>query len=508
MRRVFVLLVSGLGLGLVYAVGLAAGLPGESIRARALQVQPGRPASKGLSILASQPVTSTFTYQGLLSDGGSPANGLYDFEFLLFDDPLVGSQVGVTVTLEDVSVVDGLFTVPLDFTEVFDGRALWLEIRVRPGSDTGGYTILAPRQSLTAAPYALGLRPGATISGTINDPGQGMLNLSNGLGDGLYIHSVDSDAIMVESAGGNGLDVNFADGDGIDLGVTGGDGMFIGSTAGNGITLNSADEYGIYVNSAGLDGVYVDNADFDGVRVNQAGSEGFRVNSAGSDGVYVGAADGHGVNAVSTSAAHYGGYFQNTSTGGAGLYAEGGPNTADLILGRGVIGSFGGIQLNIDQDNNSSNSFVLTGNGGSSVAMFVDEAGNTTVFGNHTVLGTKSAMVQTQDHGPVKLYALESPENWFEDFGTAALDGGEATVAIEPVFAATVNLEQDYHVFLTPLGDCALYVAEKSPVAFTVRAHDGAACSIEFDYRIVAKRRGYEDVRLEPVDLDALAGGE
>ncbi|NJN83802.1 MAG: hypothetical protein HC802_17030 [Caldilineaceae bacterium] len=59
------------------------------------------------------------------------------------------------VSGNDVAVVDGLFTVALDFGNVFDGRALWLEIKVRPGASSGGYTLLAPRQALLATPYAL-----------------------------------------------------------------------------------------------------------------------------------------------------------------------------------------------------------------------------------------------------------------------------------------------------------------------------------------------------------------
>ena len=109
-------------------------------------------------------------------------------------------------------------------------------------------------------------------------------------------------------------------------------------------------------------------------------------------------------------------------------------------------------------------------------------------------------MVETQDYGTRALYAVESPENWFEDFGTGQLTNGQAVITIEPIFAQTVNLTNDYHVFLTPLGDCALYVKEKSSTSFSVRAMGGQTCSIAFDYRIVAKRLGYEDVRLAEVD--------
>jgi hypothetical protein len=63
--------------------------------------------------------------------------------------------------------------------------------------------------------------------------------------------------------------------------------------------------------------------------------------------------------------------------------------------------------------------------------------------------GTMSAMVGTASHGQRLLYALESPEVWFEDFGSAALTDGAATVIFEPVFAETVDLATDYHVFVT-----------------------------------------------------------
>jgi hypothetical protein len=100
------------------------------------------------------PVGSAFTYQGYLEDGGEPADGSYDFRFLLFDTSGGGSQVGPLVSADDVAVVDGIFTVQLDFGDVFDGTAYWLEIEVRDGTSTGAYTTLTPRQPLTPVPYA------------------------------------------------------------------------------------------------------------------------------------------------------------------------------------------------------------------------------------------------------------------------------------------------------------------------------------------------------------------
>jgi len=56
----------------------------------------------------------------------------------------------------------------------------------------------------------------------------------------------------------------------------------------------------------------------------------------------------------------------------------------------------------------------------------------------------------------------------------------------------------DYHVFLSPEGDCkGLYITNKSANGFDVREIGGGTASVAFSYRIVAKRIGMESARLE-----------
>jgi len=69
-------------------------------------------------------------------------------------NPDAGAQVGPLLNQTGVLVTGGLFTVQLDFGDVFDGTALWLKIAVQCAGDPS-YTDLSPRQPLTAAPYAL-----------------------------------------------------------------------------------------------------------------------------------------------------------------------------------------------------------------------------------------------------------------------------------------------------------------------------------------------------------------
>jgi hypothetical protein len=100
------------------------------------------------------PVGTAFNYQGRLTDGGSPATGQYDLRFTLYDAGTGGNPVGSPVLVEDRQVTNGLFTVTLDFGNVFNGDARWLQIDVRPGISTGAFTDLVPRQELLPAPYA------------------------------------------------------------------------------------------------------------------------------------------------------------------------------------------------------------------------------------------------------------------------------------------------------------------------------------------------------------------
>ena len=162
-RFVKPLLFTSLMLALVGSVGVAL--------ARGLATPSAAPASQDPS-----PLDFAFTYQGRLVDEGDPASGLYDFQFELFDsneDP-----IGSVVTVLDRPVVGGLFTVQLDFGDVFDGRKLWLRIGVRSSGSSDPWTVLSDPQELTAAPYALyALDVGVNYAGSSSKGGPA-LNLS------------------------------------------------------------------------------------------------------------------------------------------------------------------------------------------------------------------------------------------------------------------------------------------------------------------------------------------
>jgi hypothetical protein len=97
------------------------------------------------------PLGTAFTYQGELSQSGSPANGNFGMRFLLYDSPTGSNTLGAVI-LSPVVVAGGLFTVELDFgVNPFTGEDRWLEVIVEG-------VVLSPRQRLSPTPYSLQTR--------------------------------------------------------------------------------------------------------------------------------------------------------------------------------------------------------------------------------------------------------------------------------------------------------------------------------------------------------------
>lgn len=107
------------------------------------------------AVSQAQLVGSRFTYQGTLTDNGSPAAGDYDMRFELRDQPSGGSLVAFQ-EVSQVSTDAGLFAVELDFGPgPFTGAAYYLRVMIRPFGSVDPYTELTPWQRINATPYAL-----------------------------------------------------------------------------------------------------------------------------------------------------------------------------------------------------------------------------------------------------------------------------------------------------------------------------------------------------------------
>jgi len=294
---------------------------------------------------ASSPLGTGFTYQGQLRSSDSPYSGACDFKFALWDALSGGLQVGSTLTKPNVSLAEGLFTVALDFgSGRFQGDARWLEVSVRCPAGSGTYTLLSPRQALTAAPAALSLAlpfsaigssTGALVSVTNNGTGDGLSVQSAG-GAGIYVPSAAYSGLSVSSAGHHGVWVGEATLNGLNVEHAGQDGVYVHeagnpsasnpSTAQNGFEVAGAHGLGLYIGRADSDGVGIVSAGYDGLQIDSAGQVGVNVLSAGTKGVYVQNAGTDGVYANTTQADHEWGFYTPDKIYAGSALAGGGPS--------------------------------------------------------------------------------------------------------------------------------------------------------------------------------------
>lgn len=123
--------------------------------------------------------------------------------------------------------------------------------------------------------------------------------------------------------------------------------------------------------------------------------------------------------------------------------------------------------------------------------------GNASFWGNLSVLGSKNAVHVTHD-GLRATPAYETAESYLGDIGSAVTDNdGQVTINIETLFGEVVNTDFEYQVFLQSYGDGYVYVTERNEDNFIVKS---SVPNIEFGWEIKAKRRGYENTRLELTD--------
>jgi hypothetical protein len=295
------------------------------------------------------PMGTAWTYQGRLMDQNEPADGEYDFQFKLFDDPnvVLGNQLGSDVNVPDLDVIDGYFTVLLDFgSDVFDGNAVWLETGVRPGDFNAPceYTVLAPRQEVTPTPYALMVRAPLHLTGSSPDPiikgtntdvsGKGVY------GEASYSIGINYGGYFV-AKGGNGRGVLGEANGAAGVGVRGKTSGSVGRGVYGSATDSNGTNYGGYFVANGDNGRgalgWANGSNGVGVRGKASGSEG--------RGVYSSATDSGNVE-------NYGGYFEADGKKGIGVYGEatntgsnykyGGYFMANGDFGRGVYGQADG----------------------------------------------------------------------------------------------------------------------------------------------------------------------
>ena len=144
---------------------------------------------------------TAFTYQGRLNLNGSPANGNYDFQFVLFNTNQFGFPAAPILTNAAVPVNNGLFTTTLDFGGgIFTGTNFWLDISVRTNGN-GAFNTLAPRQPVTPAPYAI---TAANLAGVVeNNSIQNGVSLATISGGGGNLIQSNANHATISGGGNN-----------------------------------------------------------------------------------------------------------------------------------------------------------------------------------------------------------------------------------------------------------------------------------------------------------------
>lgn len=110
---------------------------------------------------------------------------------------------------------------------------------------------------------------------------------------------------------------------------------------------------------------------------------------------------------------------------------------------------------------------------------------------------SKNAIVKTSQ-GPVTINAYETAEYYFGDIGEGQTSAdGIAYIGIEKLFNETVNTTIPYHVFITAYGPGNIWVDQREHNRFIVKSDQP---NLKFSWEIKAKRKGYEQTRLQNVN--------
>lgn len=260
------------------------------------------------------------------------------------------------------------------------------------------------------------------------------------------------------------------------------DGIY-GSSSGNGThgvygTGNNAGVTGYTSSTTGGSGV-------SGVSTSGSGSgNGVYGRSSSGQGVYGTSSVSHGVKGVTTVG--FGGAHGSATGNGTGIFAESNATSSQYAA-------------LYAQGDSANTELLVFENEAASPSGLCEVGGDAELYCSG---GISSSAVLAQHRSSsgrrVAAYVSESATATIEDFGTARITDGVASVQIDPAFASVMERGW-YYVFLTPLGDTrGLYVSLQTPSSFEVRESAHGRDSLAFDYRIAAHPRDAENDRLPP----------
>lgn len=315
---------------------------------------------------------------------------------------------------------------------------------------------------------------GEAVNTDTGHPSIGMFGYSNS-GNGIYAYNTvaASAAAYVQNAatGNTGVGVQASSGGVAVIGT---------SSASNGVLGQSGT-----VASAGWSGVL-------GQDRSTSGSTNFGVAGTSTNGTGVAGTSTNSTGSSGTSTSGYGVYGSSSHSNGvfATSAATPNPGTTNIFTAAlGVQGTGGGPLIIARGSDNTDR-------------MSLDNAGNLTVTGTVRGTGTPLSIHRLGFGTALATYAAQQSMPTVEDFGVGRLLNGRAYVRIDPAFAAVIDRQASYLVFITPKGpNRGLYVTDESSAGFAVRENPGGASMLAFDYRIVAKPADAQSVRLPYVSV-------
>ena len=169
-------------------------------------------------------------------------------------------------------------------------------------------------------------------------------------------------------------------------------------------------------------------------------------------------------------------------------------HTAQLVFTQGTSGVSPSIGV---QASGASLDFNFSINGDAGVLKSLSVGNNLIVGGNFGVTGSKNAIVKTSQ-GPTAINAYETAEYYFGDIGESTTDKScVAQITIDPLFLETVNTSVPYQVFVSAYDNATVWVESRTANLFVVKS---SKPNTKFCWELKAKRKGYEDKRLEVDD--------
>jgi len=339
------------------------------------------------------------------------------------------------------------------------------------------------------------------------------------------------------------LQVEGGTGDGIHIEDTGDDGIEIYDTWGYGIWVRDAGMHGIRISNPTNNGILIDYAGIDAVSITEPATDGVYIDNPGDDGVHIVGPGGAGIEIYGDASTERGILIAPQSTYGdpdTGIVVR---NTAGhgifvdscglgLIYSNGITVARSGTNfysddgytgfeasfpdwcgLNIEHSgmmgvrvNWPADDGVSVNYPGGDCYDCLSSRSRFNVTNEAEVFGHAfKRYIVDNDLLGIAAPSITATAHFIEHIGEGRLTDGKCRVDYphDLIAGSRIDSENPVQVFITPYGDIGRYTITRENDHFVIEQIEGDP-SADFAYRIVAKVLGYEDRRVEYIDMNKL----